>query len=226
MACLGSATSTRVEPPSRSPNSVEKSFHCTGSVSWNSSMRAMPNRRRSAATAAGLSTSASRSWVNRSSKESVPATRCRRSTSSMAWSTRRRRRPAAEGIRALRLGLPEVLADPAGLYGREHALYGSYLAAVAFCSAGSGLHHKICHVLGGGYNLPHAQTHAVVLAYVLAFNAPSVPDAERQIAAAFDADRAITGLQMLREQLDAPRALRSEEHTFELQSRQYLVCRL
>jgi alcohol dehydrogenase class IV len=115
---------------------------------------------------------------------------------------------AAEGIRALRLGLPEVLADPAGLDGREHALYGSYLAAVAFCSAGSGLHHKICHVLGGGYNLPHAQTHAVVLAYVLAFNAPSVPDAERQIAAAFDADRAITGLQMLREQLDAPRALR------------------
>src|ERR1017187_9846492 len=48
MACLGSATSTRVEPPSGSPNSVEKSFHCTGSVSWNSSMRAMRNRRRSA----------------------------------------------------------------------------------------------------------------------------------------------------------------------------------
>jgi hypothetical protein len=57
--------------------------------------------------------------------------------------------------RALRLGLPEVLADPTGLDGREHALYGSYLAAVAFCSAGSGLHHKICHLLGGADNLPH-----------------------------------------------------------------------
>ncbi len=57
--------------------------------------------------------------------------------------------------------------------GREQALYGAYLAAVAFASAGSGLHHKICHVLGGIFDLPHAQTHAVVLPHVLAFNAPS-----------------------------------------------------
>ncbi len=115
---------------------------------------------------------------------------------------------AAEGIRALRLGLPAVVAEPAGLDGREQTLYGAYLSAVAFSSAGSGLHHKICHVLGGKYNLPHAQTHAVVLPYVLAFNAPSAPDAERRVAAAFEADRAIDGLQELREELDAPWALR------------------
>ena len=48
--------------------------------------------------------------------------------------------------------------------------------AVAFASAGSGLHHKICHVLGGMFDLPHAETHAVVLPYVLALNAPAVPD--------------------------------------------------
>ncbi len=87
---------------------------------------------------------------------------------------------AAEGIRALRRGLPAVLADPSGLDGREHTLYGAYLSAVAFASAGSGLHHKICHVLGGKYDLPHAQTHAIVLPYVLAFNAPGAPDAERR----------------------------------------------
>lgn len=115
---------------------------------------------------------------------------------------------AAEGIRAIRLGLPAVVSDPTGLDGREQTLYGAYLAAVAFSSAGSGLHHKICHVLGGKYNLPHAQTHAVVLPYVLAFNAPAAPDAERRLAAAFDADRAITGLQELKDTLDAPRALR------------------
>ena len=67
---------------------------------------------------------------------------------------------------------------------------------------------KICHVLGGKYDLPHAQTHAILLPYVLAFNSPSAPDAERRLAAAFDSDRAIDGLQSLRERLDAPRALR------------------
>jgi alcohol dehydrogenase class IV len=115
---------------------------------------------------------------------------------------------AAEGIRALAEGLPKVVADPSGIDGREHALYAAYLSAVAFASAGSGLHHKICHVLGGAYNLPHAQTHATVLPYVLAFNGPAAPDAERRIAAAFGSNRAIDGLEDLRRQLDAPRALR------------------
>jgi maleylacetate reductase len=63
-------------------------------------------------------------------------------------------------------------------------------------------------VLGGAYNLPHAQTHAVVLPYVLAFNGPDAPEAERRIAAAFETARAIDGLQALRGELDAPRALR------------------
>lgn len=120
---------------------------------------------------------------------------------------------AGEGIRALNVGLPAVVAEPSGLEGREQALYGAYLSAVAFSSAGSGLHHKICHVLGGAYGLPHAQTHAVVLPHVLAFNAPSAPDAERRIAAAFDADSATAGLRSLRERLNAPRAL--QDYGFE-----------
>jgi len=115
---------------------------------------------------------------------------------------------AAEGIRALAEGLPKVVTDPSGIDGREHALYAAYLSAVAFASAGSGLHHKICHVLGGAYNLPHAQTHATVLPYVLAFNGPAAPDAEHRIAAAFGSNQAIDGLEDLRRELDAPRALR------------------
>jgi alcohol dehydrogenase class IV len=115
---------------------------------------------------------------------------------------------AGEGIRALRAGLPAVVADPAGLDGREQALYAAYLSAVAFASAGSGLHHKICHVLGGMFNLPHAQTHAVVLPYVLAFNGPAMPAAEQRIAAALGAGRAADGLEELRRELAAPRALR------------------
>ena len=115
---------------------------------------------------------------------------------------------AAEGIRALSAGLPRVVADPLDLDGREHALYAAYLSAAAFASAGSALHHKICHVLGGAYNLPHAQTHATVLPYVLAFNGAAAPDAERRIAAAFGTNRAIDGLQDLRRELAAPHALR------------------
>jgi maleylacetate reductase len=115
---------------------------------------------------------------------------------------------AAEGIRALADGLPAIAADPAGIDGREQALYGAYLSAVAFTSAGSGLHHKICHVLGGTWNMPHAQTHATVLPYVLAFNAPAAPGAESRIAAAFGSSTALEGLNALRERLDAPRALK------------------
>ncbi|WP_421108466.1 maleylacetate reductase [Streptomyces sp. NEAU-S77] len=115
---------------------------------------------------------------------------------------------AGEGIRALASGLPAVVTDPTGLEGRERVLYGAYLSAVAFSSAGSGLHHKICHVLGGAYDLPHAQTHAIVLPYVLAFNAPAAPEAEHRIAEAFGAASAVEGLQRLRRAVDAPKALR------------------
>jgi len=115
---------------------------------------------------------------------------------------------AAEAIGALKRGLLAIVAAPTELPGREDALYGAYLSAVAFSSAGSGMHHKICHVLGGLFALPHAETHAVVLPHVLAYNAPFAPDAERRIAAALQVDDAVDGLQRLRTQLDAPRALR------------------
>lgn len=116
---------------------------------------------------------------------------------------------ASEGIRALAAGLPAVVADPRAVDGREQTLYAAYLAAVAFASAGSGLHHKICHVLGGAYDLPHAQTHAVVLPYVLAFNAPAAPEAAARIAAALGGEGgAVVELDRLRGQLHAPRALK------------------
>jgi maleylacetate reductase len=115
---------------------------------------------------------------------------------------------AAEGIRALAAGLPLVAQNPTDAVGREQSLYGAYLAAVAFASAGSGMHHKICHVLGGTYNLPHAQTHATVLPYVLAFNAPFAPEADARIAGAFGSASGLEGLNELRRVLNAPQALK------------------
>jgi maleylacetate reductase len=115
---------------------------------------------------------------------------------------------AAEGIRALSRALPRVRENPEDLRGREQALYGAYLSAVAFASAGSGMHHKICHVLGGAYNLPHAQTHAILLPHVLSFNAGASPEAEQRIADALGAAGAVEGLNRLCDALDAPKALK------------------
>jgi maleylacetate reductase len=115
---------------------------------------------------------------------------------------------AAEGIRALAAGLSSVKSDAYNAAAREQLLYGAYLAGVAFASAGSGMHHKICHVLGGAYDLPHAQTHAVILPHVLGFNTASAPELDKRIAAAFGSTSATSGLNALRIQLDAPAALK------------------
>lgn len=113
-----------------------------------------------------------------------------------------------EGLRALLPGLRQLNSDPDSLQAREQTLYGAYLAAVAFASAGSGMHHKICHALGGTYNLPHAETHSVVIGYVTAFNAPFAPDAADRVVSALGGDTSPGGgLYRLRRDIGAPRSL-------------------
>ena len=84
---------------------------------------------------------------------------------------------APEGIRALDRRAARGGGGPAGWLAGSRRCTAPTWPRSSFASAGSGLHHKICHVLGGTFNLPHAQTHATVLPYVLAFNAPAAPDA-------------------------------------------------
>lgn len=115
---------------------------------------------------------------------------------------------AAEAIRVLSAALPAVLRNGADTGARGDLLYGAYLAGTTFAVTGSGLHHKICHILGGRYDLPHAQTHAIMLPYVLAFNAPGAPDAARQIGRALDGTDPAARLQRLAGQLGLPRGLR------------------
>ena len=91
---------------------------------------------------------------------------------------------AEEGIRILANSLPRIVATPEDADARSEALMGSYLAGASFAAAGSGIHHKICHVIGGRWDLPHAETHTVVLPHALAFNAPAVPDAMARMAGA------------------------------------------
>ncbi len=90
-----------------------------------------------------------------------------------------------------------MAADGEDVDGRDRTLYGAYLAAVSFASAGSAMHHKICHVLGGTFDLPHAPTHATLLPYVLAFNMSHAPEAADRIAAAFGSSTALDAPQRL-----------------------------
>ncbi|WP_151526991.1 maleylacetate reductase [Serinicoccus kebangsaanensis] len=114
---------------------------------------------------------------------------------------------AGEGMRALVPGLRGLRADSADVRAHEEVLYGTYLAGVALASAGAGMHHKICHVLGGTFNLPHAPTHAVVLSYVAAYNAEADPDSEARIAEALGTPHAASGLWDLVREVGAPASL-------------------
>jgi alcohol dehydrogenase class IV len=79
---------------------------------------------------------------------------------------------AAESVGAFARALPRIVAAPADLDSRSEALYAAWLAGSVLGAVGMGLHHKLCHTLGGTFNLPHAQTHAVVLPHAVAYNAP------------------------------------------------------
>jgi len=94
---------------------------------------------------------------------------------------------AVEGVRSLASSLPRVVADGRDVAARRDILLGTYLGAVAFAGAGSGLHHKVCHVLGGAHDLEHAALHSVVLPHVVGLNLPAAPEAERWLGEALDA---------------------------------------
>ena len=114
---------------------------------------------------------------------------------------------AVEGARALSAGIRKAAAKDDSA--TSDLLYGAYLAGASFAVAGSGLHHKICHALGGAFNLPHAETHAVVLPRVLAFNAEAVPTEFAALADAFGAEDAVEGLAGLYATAGAPESLQS-----------------
>ena len=111
---------------------------------------------------------------------------------------------AEEGIRALADSLPAIMKNPKDLEARSDALYGAWLCGIVLGSAGMALHHKLCHVLGGSYNLPHAETHSIVLPHAVRYNHDSAPDAMARIRKAIQTDDAAAGLYDLEEKLGLP----------------------
>ncbi|KVQ49004.1 maleylacetate reductase [Burkholderia cepacia] len=116
---------------------------------------------------------------------------------------------AEEGIRALARGLPGVRRDTADLGARGDALYGAWLCGMVLGNVGMALHHKLCHTLGGSFNLPHAPTHTVVLPHALAYNAAHAPDAMQRIARAIGTNDAARGLYALALDNGAPVSLKA-----------------
>jgi maleylacetate reductase len=114
---------------------------------------------------------------------------------------------AREGVRAMAEALPAVAADPVSLDARGRALYGAWLCGSCLGATTMGLHHKLCHVLGGTFGLPHAETHTVVLPYALAYNAPAAPEAMAALGRALNSDNAPQALWELSGRLGAPRSL-------------------
>jgi alcohol dehydrogenase class IV len=115
---------------------------------------------------------------------------------------------AEEGIRGLAAALPRLQRDGGDLDARGDALYGAWLCGSVLGSVAMGLHHKLCHTLGGSANLPHADLHTVVLPHALAYNAAQAPHAMARIARALAAPSAAGGVFDLAQRMGAPRSLR------------------
>jgi maleylacetate reductase len=114
---------------------------------------------------------------------------------------------AEAGADRLARALPRAVADPADLAARADALLGAWLAGASLAVAGVGIHHQLCHLLGGAFGLPHAGLHAVVLPHAVRFVTPAVPDQLARLAGALGADDAADGLWELARRLGAPAGL-------------------
>lgn len=115
---------------------------------------------------------------------------------------------AQEGIAALGRAIPRITQRADDLQARSDALYGAWLCGTVLGHVGMALHHKLCHTLGGTFNLPHAETHTIVLPHALAYNAGAAPEAMQKIARALQAPSAPQAVYDLALHNGAPVALR------------------
>jgi maleylacetate reductase len=92
---------------------------------------------------------------------------------------------AVEGLRAFAVSLPQIVQNPLDAAARSEALYGAWLCGTVLGAVGMALHHKICHTLGGAFDTPHAETHAIMLPHTAAFNAVAAREELAPAAALF-----------------------------------------
>jgi alcohol dehydrogenase class IV len=116
---------------------------------------------------------------------------------------------AEQAIGALGRALPAIASDPHDRGARAEALYGAWLCGVCLGSVGMALHHKLCHVIGGTFDLPHADTHTVILPYAMAYNAKAAPEADAAVARTLGGNDGTSALVALATRLGSPKSLQS-----------------
>ena len=118
---------------------------------------------------------------------------------------------ALEGVRVLAASLPVIATDGSNAEARHQALYGAWLCGTCLGNTTMSLHHKLCHVIGGSFNMPHAETHTILLPHTIAYNVPSMPAVNADLASVLPCTdgNCITGLNNLLEKLGVGRALQS-----------------
>lgn len=114
---------------------------------------------------------------------------------------------ALEAITLIARALPVVAGSPTDAEARGDLLRAARLAGTCLETVGMGLHHKLCHTLGGSFDMPHAATHTVVLPHVMAYNAPAVPEVMLRVAEAMGTDDAARGVHDLVVGVEGPTSL-------------------
>jgi len=115
---------------------------------------------------------------------------------------------AVEGLKAFRDALPRVLDNPGDLRARGETLYGAWLCGTVLGQVGMALHHKLCHTLGGSFDLPHAETHSVILPHAIAYNERAAAAELAPIAEIFGGATPGQALHDFAVRMGAPLALR------------------
>src|SRR5215510_2749027 len=113
---------------------------------------------------------------------------------------------ATDATRRFGIYLPRVIADGGDREARAECLVAAWLAGVVLAS-GTGLQHKLAHVLGG-LGLPHAETHAIILPHVTRFNLAAAPDARGRLARALGSDDPAAKLAGFVQDFPIPKRLR------------------
>jgi maleylacetate reductase len=114
---------------------------------------------------------------------------------------------ATTGARALLDALPRLVADPRDPAARTAALAAAWMCGSCLAMTTTGLHHKLCHTLGGAFDLPHAETHTALLPYSLAYNLPAAPYARRTLGEELRSPTPATALWEWIARLGGPTAL-------------------
>ena len=114
---------------------------------------------------------------------------------------------ANDALKAFKTGLPVIKEDPRNQEARALTQYAAWLCSTVLGYVSMALHHKLCHVIGGSFDTPHADTHAILLPHTTGFNAVAVPDLMQPVSAIFG-ETPGAGLWQFARQIGAPTSLK------------------